>query len=530
MAEKQMKVLVTDQISEEGIAILRDIARVDIKTKLTSEEITAIIGEYEALIVRSQTRVTADIIRAGRKLQVIARAGVGIDNVDVEAATICGVLVVNAPTGNTVSAAEHTIALLLASARNVPQANASLKSGEWLRNEFMGTELRGKTLGIIGLGNVGSEVAKRAQGFEMKIIGNDPMVSEEYAKKIQVELVDIKRLFKESDLITLHLPLNTKTRKMIGAGELSQMKPSVRIINCARGGLIDEEALVKAIREKRVAGAAIDVFEQEPITESVLFNVESIIVTPHLGASTTEAQVLAARDVAEQICEVFRGLPARSAVNVPYIPSETVTALEPFTRLAKTLCKLVYRLAEGQTRTIRIRYEGDIAEYDTNVIKAVVIGGLLEGTSDERVNLVNCNLVAAKRGLSVIEEKEVTCANYASLLTVEIKTDQGTFAVAGTVMHGELHIVRIDEYWLDIVPTPGSCFLFSDHRDRPGLIGAVGKITGDADINISAMHLGRLKQRGKALLVLTLDEPLPEDKQQQILAIPDVYSVKMVEL
>jgi D-3-phosphoglycerate dehydrogenase len=530
MADKQMLVLVTDQISEEGIETLREVARVDIKTKLTPEEIIAIIGEYEALIVRSQTRVTADIIKAGKKLQVIARAGVGIDNVDVEAATACGVLVVNAPTGNTVSAAEHTIALLLASARNVPQANTSLKSGKWLRNEFMGTELRGKTLGIIGLGNVGSEVAKRAQGFEMKLIGNDPMVSEEYAKKIQVELVDMKHLFKESDFITLHLPLNEKTRKMIGTGELSQMKPSVRIINCARGGLIDEAALVKAIKEKRVAGAAIDVFEQEPITESILFNVDNIIVTPHLGASTTEAQILAARDVAEQISDVFRGLPARSAVNVPYIPSETVTVLEPYTKLAKTLCKLIYRLAEGQTRTIRISYEGDIAEYDTNVIKAVVIGGLLEGTSDERVNLVNCNLVAAKRGLSVIEEKEVTCENYTSLLTVEIKTDQGTFAVAGTVMHGELHIVRIDEYWLDIVPTPGSCFLFSDHHDRPGLIGAVGKITGDADINISAMHLGRLKKRGQALLVLTLDEPLPEDKQQQILAIPDVNSVKLVEL
>lgn len=531
MADKQLKVLVTDQISDEGIDILRNIARVDVKTKLTPEEITALIGDYEALIVRSQTRVTEDIIQAGKKLQVIARAGVGIDNVDVETATACGVLVVNAPTGNTVSAAEHAIALLLASARNVPQANASLKSGSWLRNEFMGTELRGKTLGIIGLGNVGSEVAKRAQGFEMKLIGNDPMVSAEYAKKIQVELVDMKRLYKEADFITLHLPLNTKTRKMIGAGELSQMKPSVRIINCARGGLIDEAALVKAIKEKKIAGAAIDVFEQEPITESILFGVDNIIVTPHLGASTTEAQVLAARDVAEQIAEVFRGLPARSAVNLPYIPSETLTALEPYTRLAKTLCKLVYSLAEGQTKTIRISYEGDIAEYDnTSVIKAVVIGGLLEGTSDERVNLVNCNLVAAKRGLSVIEEKEVTCENYASLLTVEIKTDQGTFTVAGTVMHGELHIVRIDDYWLDIVPTPGSCFLFSNHRDQPGLIGAVGKITGDADINISAMHLGRLEKRGQALLVLTLDEPLPEDKQQQILAMPDVYSVKMVEL
>ncbi len=530
MPDEPMKVLVTDSISEEGIAILRDLAQVDVRNKLTPEEILSIIGDYEALMVRSQTKVTADIIEAGKKLQVIARAGVGIDNVDVEAATRCGVLVVNAPTGNTVSAAEHAMALILAAARNVPQANVSLKSGEWRRNEFMGTELRGKTLGIIGLGNVGSEVAKRAQGFEMKLLGNDPLVSEEYARKIQVELVDLNRLLKESDFITLHLPLNDKTRKIIGTKELELVKPTARIMNCARGGLIDEEALVKAIKEKRVAGAAIDVFENEPVTESILFNEDNIIVTPHLGASTTEAQILAARDVAEQIADVFRGLPARSAVNVPYIPSETMTALAPFMGLASTLCKIVYRLSEGQAKNIRIKYEGDIANYDTNALKAAIIGGLLEGTSEERVNLVNCNLVAAKRGLTIVEEKEATCENYASLLTVEMKTNWGIFAVAGTVMHDELHIVRINEYWLDIVPTPGSFFLFSDHLDRPGFIGAIGQITGNADINISSMHLGRLKPRGQALLVLTLDEPLPEEQQQQILAIPDVYNVKQVEL
>jgi D-3-phosphoglycerate dehydrogenase len=530
MPDEPMKVLVTDSISEEGIAILRDLAQVDVRNKLTPEEILSIIGDYEALMVRSQTRVTADIIEAGKKLQVIARAGVGIDNVDVEAATRCGVLVVNAPTGNTVSAAEHAMALMLAIARNVPQANVSLKSGEWRRSEFMGTELRGKTLGIIGLGNVGSEVAKRAQGFEMKLLGNDPLVSEEYARKIQVELVDLNRLLKESDFITLHLPLNDKTRKIIGAKELELARPTARIINCARGGLIDEEALVKAIKEKRIAGAAIDVFDNEPVTESILFNEDNIIVTPHLGASTTEAQVLAARDVAEQIADVFRGLPARSAVNVPYIPSETLTALAPFMGLARTLCKIVYRLSEGQAKNIRIKYEGDIADYDTNALKAAIIGGLLEGTSEERVNLVNCNLVAARRGLTIVEEKEATCENYASLLTVEITTSEGVFAVAGTVMHDELHIVRVNKYWLDIVPTPGSFFLFSDHLDRPGFIGAIGQITGNADINISSMHLGRLKPRGQALLVLTLDEPLPEEQQQQILAIPDVYNVKQVEL
>jgi len=530
MADKLKKVLITDDVSEEGIEILRKEAQVDVKVGLEPEEIIAVIGDYEALMVRSQTMVKADIIEAGKKLQVIARAGVGIDNVDVEAATRCGVVVVNAPTGNTVSAAEHAIALLLASARNIPQANEVLKTGAWRRNDFMGTELRGKTLGIIGLGNVGSEVAKRAQGFEMRLLGNDPLVSEEYAKKLQVELVDVKQLLRESDFITLHLPLTPQTRGMIGARELALCKPSVRIINCARGGLIDEEALVKAIKEKKIAGAAIDVFEKEPITESILFGEDNIIVTPHLGASTTEAQVLAARDVAEQIVDVFRGQPARSAINVPYIPSETMTALAPYMKLATTLCKLVYKLSEGQAKTIRIKYDGDITNYDTNALKAAVVGGLLEGISEERVNIVNCNLIAAKRGLTVIEGKKATCENYASLLTVEITTNREACAVAGTVMHDESHIVRVNDYWLDIVPVPGSYFLFIDHHDRPGCIGAIGKITGDADINISSMHLGRLKPRGQALLVLTLDEPLPEEQQQQILAIPDVYSVKLVEL
>jgi len=529
MAEKR-KVLATDSVSRSIIDLFPEDTEVEFKDTIKPEELISIIGNYDALIVRSQTRVTAAIIEAGRKLQVIARAGVGIDNVDVEAATRCGVVVVNAPTGNTVSAAEHTIALMLASARNIPQANASLKACQWKRNEFMGTELRGKTLGIVGLGNVGGEVARRAQAFEMKLVGIDPLVSVEYAKKLQVELVDLPRLLKESDFITLHLPLTAQTRNVIGAKELALCKPTARIINCARGGLIDEEALVKAIKDKKLAGAAIDVFEKEPCTQSILFGVDSIIVTPHLGASTTEAQVLAARDVAGQIVDVFKGQPARSAINVPYIPAETLAALAPYMKLVNILCKLIYRLAEGQAQKIRIRYEGDIATYDTNPLKAAVVGGILEGFSEERVNIVNVNLIAARRGLSVIEEKEAACINYASLLSVSITATAGTWAVAGTMIQNEAHIVRVNDFWLDIVPTPGSYFLFADHKDRPGMIGAVGKITGDADINISFMHLGRLKPRGQALMVLTLDEPLPEKQQKQILAIPDVYSVKLVGL
>ena len=524
-----MKVLIADSISNEGIDILRSYAQVDVKLGLKPEEIISTIGDYDALVVRSQTQVSAKIIQAGKKLQVIARAGVGIDNIDVDEATRRGIVVVNAPTANTVSAAEHTIALMLALARNIPQANAVLKSGVWRRADFMGTEVRDKTLGIIGLGRVSSEVARRARGLDMKVIANDPYISAGYARNLQVELVSLKQLLKESDFITLHVPLTASTKELIGAKELALVKPTVRIINTARGGVIDEEALAKAVKEKRVAGAAIDVFSTEPTTKSTLFEEANIIVTPHLGASTTEAQAVAATDVARQVIEVFKGQPAKYTVNAPFIPAETLSLLAPFMTAAFTVGKLVSQLAEGQMNAIQIKYDGEISNYDTNALKSAVLGGLLEEISEERVNLVNANIVAAQRGLAVVEQKEATCENYASLITVEVTTSTGVTTVAGTVMRGESHIVRVNDYWIDIVPT-GGYFLFSDHRDRPGLIGAVGKITGDADINISAMHLGRLKPRGQALMILALDEPLPEEQRQQILSIPDIYSAKLVKL
>ena len=524
-----MKVLIAEPVSEEGIDILRRHAEVNIKTGLKAEEIISIIGDYEALVVRSQTKVTAEVIRAGKKLQVIGRAGVGVDNIDVDEATQRGIVVVNAPTGNTISAAEHTIGLMLALARHIPQANAVLKSGVWRRADFMGTEIRNKTLGIIGLGNVGSEVAKRARGLEMKVIAYDPFISDDRARNLQVELVPLKQLLKEADFITLHTPLTPQTKGMIGAKELALVKPTVRIINCARGGLIEEKALAKAVKEGRAAGAAIDVFPTEPATESVLFDSDNIIVTPHLGASTTEAQVMAAKDVAEQIIDVFDGRPAKYSVNAPFISVEMLSVLAPFIRVASTVGKLVSQLVEGQVSAIQIKYNGEISNYDTKVLTAAALGGLLEQVSEERINLVNANIVAARRGLAVVEQKEAVCENYASLITVEATTSAGSTTVAGTVMRGEVHIVRVNNYWIDIVPT-GGYFLFSDHLDRPGLIGAVGKITGDADINISFMHLSRLKPRGQALMILALDEPLPEGQRQQILSIPDVYTVKVVKL
>jgi len=524
-----MKVLITDAISDAGIKPLLEHAEVDVKLKLKPEELIAIIGDYEALLVRSQTQVTAEVIKAGKKLQVIARAGVGIDNIDVDEATQQGIMVVNAPTGNIISAAEHTIALMFSLARNVPQANTSLKSGQWKRKDFLGVEIRDKTLGIIGLGNVGSEVAKRARGLDMKLIAYDPFISTDHAGNLHVELVPLEQLLKEADFITLHLPLTATTKGIIGAKELAMVKPTARIINCGRGGLVDEAALAKAVKEKRLAGAAVDVFAQEPTTESVLFDDDNIIVTPHLGASTAEAQDLVARDAAEQIVAVLKGMPGRYAVNAPLVSPETLTVLAPYVELAATIGRIVSQLVSGQLNSIQINYEGDISNFETNIIKASVLSGLLEGISEERVNLINANVVATNRGLAVVEEKEALCENYSSLLTVSATTSTGVTSLAGTVMSGESHIVRVAKYWLDIMPTKGY-FLFAEHLDRPGLISAVSKVTGDADVNISTMHVARHEKRGAAIMVLALDETLSQKQLEQILSIPDVYSAKLVRL
>ncbi|AQU02986.1 MAG: phosphoglycerate dehydrogenase [Dehalococcoides mccartyi] len=524
------KVLVSDALSATGLSPLKEIAQVDVKTGLKPEELVSIIGEYDALLVRSQTQVTADIINAGKKLQVIGRAGVGVDNIDLKAATGNGIIVVNAPTGNTISATEHTLALMLSMARHIPRANASLKSGQWKRNEFIGSELKGKTLGIVGLGNIGSEIAKRALALEMRVIGYDPFISMERAKKLQVELVPFEDLLKQADFITLHVPMTGQTKGLIGPKELEMMKPTVRLINTSRGGIIDEEALAAAIKEKRIGGAAIDVFSKEPCTESCLFECDNIIVTPHLGASTAEAQELATSDVVKQVIDVFEGRPARYAVNAPYISAESLPVVGPFMPVARTVGSLVSQLTDGHMKNVTIKYCGELAAYDTTALKALVLGGILEHISEERVNVVNADIVASQRGLGVTEQKESACQNFSSLITVTIDTDNGkSNTVAGSLVRGDVHIVRLNDYWIDIVPT-GGYFLFADHIDRPGLIGAAGKITGDADINISYMHLSRQKARGQALMILALDEPLPEKQRQQLLSLPDVQTVQVVKI
>jgi len=520
-----MKILVADPIAEEGIQFLSSHAQVDVKTKLELDQLRAIIGDYDALVVRSQTRVGAEVIQSGKKLKVIGRAGVGIDNIDVEAATRNGIVVVNAPTGNIIAAAEHTIALMLALARNVPQANSHLKSGQWRRDQFVGTEIRNKTLGIVGLGNVGSEVAKRVQAFEMHVIAHDPFVSKDYAHNLKVDLVSMDQLLKESDFITLHVPLTATTKRLIGDRELAQLKPTARIINCARGGVIDEKALVEAIKAGKIAGAAFDVFDHEPLTDSPLFREDKIIVTPHLGASTVEAQTSVARDVATEVMAVLHGQFSKYAVNAPYVAPELV----PFMTLATTMGNLASQLMEGQISSTYIKYSGGVNNYDCNPIKTALISGLLQQASEERINLVNVGLIAAQHGLRISEEREAVAQNFANMLTLQVNTSMGTTTISGTVRDGQSHIVQVNDFSTDIVPA-GGYFLFCDHRDRPRLVGAIGNITGKADINISSMHLSRLQPRGKALMILALDEPLREEDLREIRAFPDVYSAKAVRL
>lgn len=524
-----MKILIADPIAQEGIDILTNYTTTDVKIGLKPDELIRIIGDYEALIVRSETKVTAPIIAAAGKLLVIGRAGTGVDNIDVPAATQKGIVVLNVPTGNTISAAEHTVAMMMALARHIPQAHGLLKNGQWKRTEFTGTEVRNKILGVVGLGNVGSEVAKRAKGMQMTVIAYDPLVSPEKAATMGVELVSLESLFSKSDFITLHMPLTPNTKGFIGPREFAMMKTGVRIINCARGGLIDETELYNAVESGKVAGAACDVFSVEPAKDNIMFKSDRIIVTPHLAASTEEAQKNIAIDIAEQIISVLKGEPARYAVNAPLLSPELMAILGPYVKVSSLLGKMAAQIIESPVTAVEIKYNGDISTYNSSVLKASFLGGLLENTIEERINIVNADVVAARRGIKISEQKSAGCENYAALITFEIKCAKGDLTVAGTVLRGEPHIVRLDTFWVDLVPT-GGYFLFSAHKDRPGLIGAVGNITGKADINISFMQVSRLKPRGQALMVMALDEPLKEKHIKELLAIPDVHTAKVVKL
>ncbi len=525
-----MRVLVSDPVAEDGVAYLRQQAKVDVKTGMRPEELIRIIPEYDALVVRSETKVTAEVIEAGSRLQVIGRAGVGIDNIDVAAATRRGIVVVNAPTGNNIAAAEHTLGMMLALARQIPQAYASLRAGEWKRSRFMGVELRDKLLGVVGLGKIGTEVARRAQGLEMRVIGYDPYLSVEHAKKLGVEAMGLDDLLQRADFVTLHVPLTPQTKALIGPEQLRRMKPTARLVNCARGGIVDEAALLEALDQGVIAGAALDVFAQEPLpADSPLLRHDKVVVTPHLAGSTHEAQVEVALDVAEQIVAVLQGRSARYAVNAPVIPPEAMSVLGPYMELAAKLGSLVTQLSEGQLRSIEVTYAGEIAELETAPLKAMVIKGLLQPILAEEINLVNAPVIARSRGLDVAERKTAHVNNYSNLITIQLDTDRSSHVVAGTTMLGEPHLVRVDEYWVDVV-LAGGVMLFSYHRDRPGMIGHVGTVLGKANVNISFMAVGRLAPKGEALMVIGVDDPVGSDLVEQLLAVPDIHAIRTVKI
>ena len=523
------KVLVSDPIGPEGVSLLETGADVDVKTGMKPAELLETVGGYQALVVRSETKVNREVIEAGKNLQVIARAGIGVDNIDLDAATGAGIAVVNAPTGNTVAAAEHTLALMLAMARNVPGAHESLKSGEWRRSAFMGIEVREKTLGICGLGRVGTEVARRAQAFGMRLVGYDPFVAPDYARRIGVELLSLDDLLAESDFVTLHTPLTEGTRGMLGARQVENIKPGARIINVARGELVDEAALLSGLESGRLGGVALDVFAKEPPDPSPLLDHPKVILTPHLGASTREAQREVAIEAAEQVLAVLKGEPARNTVNAPFVAPEVHEVLAPFVPAASTVGKLLGVLSGGQITGITVRYEGEIAQHDCRMLQAAVLAGLLAPVSTVNVNLINAPVLAKERGWNVTDQSNRMSREYASLISATLETSNGSLTLAATSMRNETHIVKFNDYWMDIVPnTP--YLLFVDNRDQPGSIGAVGTIAGRHNINISFMGVGRIQLRGHAMMVIGLDDPVPPHVMEEIRALSHISSARLATL
>lgn len=517
-----MRILVAEPLAEEGLRLLRAEHDVDYLPGTPGKELLADVSDYDALIVRSQVSVDAEVLGAAPKLIVVGRAGVGVDNIDLAAATRAGVTVVNAPTANTIAAAEHTLALLYALARRIPAADSSLRSGEWRRAEFLGQELRGKSLGIVGLGKIGMAVADRARAMEMELLGHDPFVSEEAAAQHGIRLLPLPELLAEADVLTLHVPLSNATRGLIGADELGAMKPSALLVNVARGGLVDEAALSAALIEGRLAGAAVDVFEHEPPSGSPLLSAPNTVLTPHLGASTEEAQTRVALETVQQVLDVLAGRSARYAVNAPLVPAETAAELVPFLPLARSLGQFYAQFAptlEGLT----LELAGEIAEHDSAPLAAAVLAGLLGAVSEERVNIVNAPLLARERGLHLAEHRTSESRRFPSLLTVS-----GRSAVGGTVSGGEPRLVRVGDYWVDMPPAPW--MLVTRHQDRPGTMGRIGLMLGEADVNISAMHLGRSGPRADALMILALDDPVPDAVSEQIRRHEAVLDLWLISL
>lgn len=525
-----MKVLISDNISTKGVEILKKAGLdVDVKTGMKPEELVAVIGDYHGLVVRSATRVTVKIIDAASNLKVIGRAGSGLDNVDLTAATKKGIVVMNTPGGNTITTAEHTFSLMCAMARQIPQATASMKEGKWEKKRFMGVELFNKTLGVIGIGNIGSQVARRAQAFAMNVIAYDPFLSEEKAKDMGVEKVDLEELYRHSDFITIHTPITAETRNMINKDTIKIMKPGVRIINCARGGIVNEKDLYDALVEGKVAGAALDVFEKEPVENNPLLTLDSVVSTPHLGAATKEAQENVAIAIAEQIADYLVQGTIRNAVNFPSIPADQVSRLQPYINLSEKLGIFSAQIFEGGVTEITIEYRGEASEINTAPVKIAAIKGFLGPILEETVNFVNAPFIAKERGIEVKETKSADAGDYQSMIGLRIKAKDKESYITGTLLsRKDPRIVSVDGFKIEIVPEGE--LLYIHNNDKPGVIGNLGTLLSKNNINIARMQFGREAPGGRAISVITIDSPATPDIIEDIKRLPNVLHLKRITL
>ncbi len=523
-----MKILVSDAISTKGLELLREHAEVDYKPEIKPDELVAEIGAYDGLVVRSRSKVNAEVIEAGANLKVIGRAGVGVDNIDLDKATEKGIVVLNAPHGNTISAAELTIALMTSLARNIPAANHSIKSGEWKRSEYTGVELNTKVLGVIGVGRIGSEVARRARAMGMTTIGYDPYIPAEKAEKIGIKMVAFEDLLKESDFITLHLPLNPQTHYLIGEKELTMLKPDARIVNCARGGLIDEDALCAALQEGRVAGAALDVFEQEPPGSCRLLELDNFIATPHLGASTREAQTNVALQVSEQVIKSLKGEPIVSAVNMPALSSETRAALEPYFPLMQVLGSFYLQVFGGSVDEIELTYFGNITSQPLEFLTTSCLIGFLRHVVGDGVNWVNAPYIAKERGIAIRETSTTEIKHYNNMIRMTGRLGKEEHLISGTMRSNGMRLVRVDDYLIEIIPS--RYMLVTTHQDRPGVVGKIGTLLSDENINIASMQLGRNKADHKAMMFIQVDEEISRETLNKVQELDFIIKASFVTL
>ena len=523
-----MKVLVADGVSPKGIEILQQAGfECVVKDKLPAEELLEIIPEFDGIIVRSASKVTKEVIDRAQNLKIIGRAGVGTDNIDIAAATARGIVVINSPGGNTIAATEHTMGIMLAMARNIAVANETLHKGEWNRKKYTGVELRGKTLGVVGLGRIGSGVATRSLAFDMKVIGYDPYVNEERAQSLGIKVVSLDELIAQSDFITVHMPLTPKTKGMFNKDNIYKMKKGVRLINCARGGIINEKDLAEAVKSGHVAGAAIDVFESEPLAaDSPLLGVPGITITPHLGASTVEAQIGVSVDVAQGIVTALNGEPVSTAVNMAPVSAQTMKVIKPYLDLAERLGCTACSLADGGISEIKIKYNGGIADVDTKMITIAVVKGILNPILEDKVNYVNAPSLAKERNIKVKEVKDKSVENFANLITVSVVANGKTQTVQGALFGDEGRIVTINSYRVDV--DPHARILICPHINRPGIIGTIGSLLGYANINISGMQVGKTEIEGTSMMVLTIDNEIPDSVMQQIINMNGIFDVKLV--